>query len=369
MEEVQAPGEAEPLFPDNLPCDARLARQWRRLEDCGTLPSQTFAFHAALAGTMLPDGVLHTVTVHDGDELAAILPLCRRRGWFSRWHAAGAREIFEPVDALYRDGRSAERLADSLARLSRPVRLDRVPVHSHLLPALRRAMKGRGLVVFRPAVPCPTIALEPGDPDPEGRFNAGRRSDFRRARRRAEGLGAVAFEIHEPTSQSFDALFDEAVAVEQRSWKGDAGTALGSDTVKAAFFREFLFRASREGTCRIAFMRIDGQPVAMQLGVEFRRRYWLFKIGFDRDFSRCSPGNLLMLHALGDAASRGLLGIELLGEVEPWIIDVWTRDALACLRIQTYPFNWRGMATFLAEAAIWGWHRLQPGRWRRCEEA
>lgn len=324
------------------------------------------AFHRALADTMLAGRVRHFAVVREKARVVAVLPLCRRKGWLGRWHAAGARQVYEPVDALCRDEAAAQALAGELARLRRPLRLERIPADSPLVSALQGAMKGRGLLVIRPATGCPTItiqpdATDPGAIDPEARFNSGRRSDFRRARRRAEAEGPVTFEMHAPCRESFDALFDEAVEIERRGWKGEAGSALGCDPAKAAFFRDFLGRASSEGACRIAFMRIGGKAVAMQLAVEFQRRYWLFKIGFDTAFARMSPGNLLMLHALADATGRGLLGIELLGEVEPWIMDVWTREATACLRLQTYPFNLHGLVALAVEVTNWLWQR-RPGR-------
>ncbi len=94
------------------------------------------------------------------------------------------------------------------------------------------------------------------------------------------------------------------------------------------------------------------------IAVVFGGRYWLFKIGFDGDYARCSPGNLLMLFAMTDAMERGLGGIELLGEVEPWIIETWTQDAVPCVRLQIYPFNPRGLAVLLVEAIAWAWHHL-----------
>ncbi|WP_132389136.1 GNAT family N-acetyltransferase [Novosphingobium sp. PhB165] len=331
------------------------------MEASARLPSQMLAFYEALVATMLAGCVRRVVAIRESGRPIALLPLCRRPGWFGRWHVAGERQVYEPVDALCRDDAAAAALGQELAWLRRPLRLERVPTDSPLVAALGTAMKGRGLLVVRPATGCPTIAIDSAAPDPEARFNAGRRSDFRRARRRAEAEGEVTFEMHAPSRATFDALFDEAVEIERSGWKGDAGTALGCDPVKAAFFRDFLSRASGEGACRVAFMRIGGKAVAMQLAVEFQRRYWLFKIGFDTAFSRVSPGNLLMLHALADATGRGLLGIELLGEVEPWIMDVWTREAMACVRLQTYPFNLHGLAALAVEAANWLWQR-RPGR-------
>lgn len=353
----QTPVEAGTrLFAHRLPCDERVAQGWRRLEAVGSLPSQTLAFHAALSETMMEGLVVSIMTAGSGDDVAAILPLCRRRGLLTRWHGAGVRQVYEPVDALCASPAAAAQLAGRLSRLWRPLRLDRIPAASPLVPALAAAMKGKGLVVTRPATACPRIVFEPGETEPEQRFNSGRRSDFRRAHRRAEAMGEVSFEMHAPSPETFGGLFDEAVAVEQRGWKGESGSALGCEAVKGAFFRDFLHRMSRDGSCRIAFMRIGGRAVAMHLAVVFQGRYWLFKIGFDGDYARCSPGNLLMLFAMADAMKQGLGGIELLGEVEDWITEAWTQDAIPCVRLQTYPFNLRGLAVLLAEGIVWAWH-------------
>jgi CelD/BcsL family acetyltransferase involved in cellulose biosynthesis len=198
--------------------------------------------------------------------------------------------------------------------------------------------------------------------DPASRFNSGRRSDFRRAARRAGEFGEVSFEMLAPGPDAFDALFDEAIAVEARSWKRAAGTALAVDPAREKFFRAYFRSACEEGLLRIAFMRIDGRAVAMQIALESLGRYWLFKIGFDEEFERGSPGTLLMLHAIGWAAQRGLKSYELLGNVEPWIAQLWTREQRDCVRLRTYPCNPRGAFAFAADALAWLRNRLARGK-------
>jgi GNAT superfamily N-acetyltransferase len=156
-----------------------------------------------------------------------------------------------------------------------------------------------------------------------------------------------------PQPAEFDGLFDEAIAVEARSWKRDAGTALAVDPARERFFRAYFRSASEQGQLRIAFMRIDGRAVAMQIALECLGRYWLFKIGFDEEFERGSPGTLLMLHAIGWAAERGLNSYELLGNVEPWIAQLWTREQRDCVRLRSYPFNPRGALAFAADTLVW----------------
>ena len=293
------------------------------------------------------------------DSVEAMLPLCHGPGPFAPWRMPGAAEVFEPGDAVCRDAAAAAHLAHVLGAESRPIELARIPAASPLIPALKTALKGRGLFSVRPATPSPTIALGPEWCEPESQFNSRRRSDFRRAARKAAEFGEIRCEMLVPTPDEFDALFDEAIAVEAKSWKRAAGTAIACDPVKEAFFRAYLRSACEEGAARVAFLRLDGRVVAMQLAVEWAGRYWLYKIGFDEAYARCSPGTLLMLHALRSAAERGLTGFELMGDSEAWIADLWTREAHDCVRVRTYPYSLAGLAAAARDGVVWGRSRLR----------
>lgn len=335
---------------------------WQRLELDASLPTQAWRFGAALAGTLLgPEQIEVFAATQDG-VIAALLPLCRASNPFARWRMAGARELFEPGDVLGHDYAALTRLADALAAQGRPLVFDRLPARSPLLPLIERAMHGRAWTSVRPAMPSPTIALDLGWRSPEACFNSGRRSDFRRYARRAAEQGAVTYEVVSPSPDTFDALFDEAVAVEFASWKAEAGTAIASERPKEAFFRAFFRDAAEAGLLRIAFLRIDGQAAAMQMALEQGGRFWLFKIGYDERFAKCSPGTLLMLHTLRHAAEAGLTSYELLGEIEPWIAAFWTQDSHPCVKLRTYPANLRGAVAFIADSLTWGLGRLRPKR-------
>ena len=71
-----------------------------------------------------------------------------------------------------------------------------------------------------------------------------------------------------------------------------------------------------------------------------------------------------MLHALGDAAGRGMTAFELMGDAEAWIADLWTRDAHPCWQVRTYPFSPQGAAAWLADAGGWARRRLARQRTR-----
>jgi CelD/BcsL family acetyltransferase involved in cellulose biosynthesis len=339
-----------------------LVRAWQRLESSASLPMQSHAFASALSKTLLAGVHIDVFFIREESGLSALLPLCRGEGAFGRWRMIGAEGVFEPDDALCRTADDARRLAEAIVSDGRALELERVPAGSPLIPALRAAMRGKGWTSVRPWTPTPTIALDARWKDPASCFNSGRRSDFRRAARRAAEHGEVSFEVLAPVPDQFDALFDAAIGVEVRSWKAQSGTAIASCRAKEAFFREFFRSACAQGTLRIAFMRIDGEIVAMQMALESLGRYWLFKIGFDEKYGRCSPGTLLMLHTLGWAAGRELRAYELLGNVEPWIAQFWTDRQHDCVCLRAYPFNLRGAVAFAADAAQWLSKRLVPAK-------
>jgi CelD/BcsL family acetyltransferase involved in cellulose biosynthesis len=195
---------------------------------------------------------------------------------------------------------------------------------------------------------CPYIELDESWADPESRFSSRRRSDFRRARRRAEALGEVTIEVVAPGPDEALALFEEAVAVEGAGWKGEEGTAIAHNERKRTFYREWVAAAAGEGIVRMCFLRIDGRAAAMQLAAESGRRFWLLKIGYDESFARASPGQLLMLHTLAQAAARGLRSYEFLGSVAPWT-QVWTETVRECVSLRAYPAHWRSLPVAVSD--------------------
>lgn len=326
-----------------------LAAEWLPLEAASSLPTQHFIFNQAAAHVFAAPDALRVLGLRRQQRLAAVAPFCRAKSVVPRWELLGAMELFEPADVLCQDAEAADALADALAASGQPMLLPRVPVDAMILPALRRAMRGRGLLVIQASSPAPTLALGPAWLEPESQFNSGRRSDFRRAQRQAEKFGNIEYEVLTPTLDQLDGLLDEAIGVELNSWKRERGTALGVDPEREAFFRTFARGACEKGILRLAFMRVDAKAIGMQIAVQSNNRYWLFKIGHDDAYSKCSPGTLLMLHTLRYAASQGLAAYEMLGSPEPWIATLWTKEETDCVRVRTYPFGARGLLTFVAD--------------------
>jgi CelD/BcsL family acetyltransferase involved in cellulose biosynthesis len=82
------------------------------------------------------------------------------------------------------------------------------------------------------------------------------------------------------------------------------------------------------------------------------------KIGYDAAFARGSPGQLLMLHTIGHAASQGLASYEMLGNTSAWTAE-WTRTLRPFVAVQAYPASWAGAGALCTDA----WRAAQA-RWQ-----
>jgi CelD/BcsL family acetyltransferase involved in cellulose biosynthesis len=268
------------------------------------------------------------------DRPRAVAPLAQPRGRTPRLETLG-RPLWEPVDLLYRDESSLAELVRVLTRLRRPLFLSRLPHEAPTYALVRTAFRD-AFVREHHRAGSPFLRLDDDWLEPEARIDSGRRSDLRRARRRAESHGDVAFEIHSPSADEVAALVDEAVAVEDRSWKGANGTSLARMPLLLDFYRRYARAAAAAGTLRVAFLRIADRAAAMQLAAVRDGAFWLLKMGYDEDYARASPGQLLVLETIRYAAERGLERYEFLGRAEPWT-RVWTSDAHTSASLPIYP--------------------------------
>lgn len=301
---------------------------------------------------------LDVVTAGPEDSPAAVAVLFQPRGGPARLEVPGASMLGEPAGLAYADPEALADLCRGLSRLRLPIVLDRVPADSPIIPALKRAYKGRGAMVCRPATPYPTIPLDASWRDPAQRLSARRRADLRRAGRRAAAIGPVTFEHHAPRPEEVPPLLDEAFRIEMAGWKGRAGTALSLDPERGLFFRRYAAAAAQQGILRLCFLSVGGHCVAMQLAVEHAGRFWLLKTGYDEALGRCSPGNLLLLESIRRSAEAGLVAYEFLGGVEPWT-RVWTQVERPCVTVRAYPASVRGLQQLAADGARYAMRRLR----------
>ncbi len=335
----------------------QLSDCWGALATQSGLPMHHFAWLRAAASSFAADGRMHIVVVGAPPKITAVAPLVRCWNDDRCLELLGVGELYEPMDFLYATPSALDVLTDALAGFRGCLALNRVPAQSGVIAALGRSYRRRGFVFCKAVRGCPWIPLDARWTQPEEQLNAGRRSDLRRARRTAEAIGPVTLDVVRPTPGELGPLLDEAFHVEARSWKGRAGTALASDSVRAPFYRRYAAAACRTGDLLVCFLRIGGRAAAIQVAVICGDRFWLLKIGFDDAFARCSPGTLLMRETVRYAASQGLQAYEFLGVDEPWT-RLWTEHVRPCVSLRAYPATWHGLSGFVTDAGRVARHTL-----------
>lgn len=333
-----------------------LEQGWERLRGPLASPMQSFAWARACVESFHRDHSLSLVVLGELERPLALAPLVRRER--TRPELIGVSELSEPTDFLYSGTEALDVLARALVRLDAPLRLGRVLTGSPLSGALQRAFQRRGLVFTSGLHSCPFIPLDAGWTEPESKLNAGRRSDLRRMRRRAEKLGPVRCEVLSPTPAELEPLLQAALEVEARSWKGRQGTALLRDPSRLSFFQRYARAAAERGELRLCFLWIGERPAAMEFAVETSGSFWILKIGYDEAFASCSPGVLLLVEVIRHAALRGLRTFEFLGGKEPWT-QVWTQHERPTCAIRVYPAGAGGAIALGRDAVSIAGRRLK----------
>jgi CelD/BcsL family acetyltransferase involved in cellulose biosynthesis len=311
-------------------------------------PMLTPAWIRAWAEVYGLDADLEYLVAGDGPALT-VAPLVRSRKGGLRYELGGPDSLIEVTDFLYEDGRHVPAISRALVRSRIPLRFWRIPADSPVVPALTEAYQGRGIVRCQPATGCPTLPLDASWETPETHLDSKGRSNLRRARRIAEGMGEVTTEILSPGPEQVGPLLDEAYRVEAEGWKSREGSPLARDPLLGPFFRRYATAAAETGELRVAFLRIGGRGAAMKLASVTGNRFWLLAMGFSEEFERCSPGTLLFVETLKYAVQSGLRSYEFLGAEEPWV-RTWTQVQRPCVSLRTYPFGARGAIALASDA-------------------
>lgn len=129
-----------------------------------------------------------------------------------------------------------------------------------------------------------------------------KRKEIRRLQKRLGELGTV--ETHRlDNATDLPRWSSDFLKLEASGWKGKEGTALACTPADAAFFRAAC--AAALASDRLHFLRIDldGRPIAMLANFRHGDGAFSFKIAFDEELGRFSPGVLIEianLHAVQD---------------------------------------------------------------------
>lgn len=150
------------------------------------------------------------------------------------------------------------------------------------------------------------------------------RKKLRQDWNRLSAAGEVRVENQRDGLKARDA-FETFLTLEERSWKGETGTALLCNKRDAAFTRQWFAQLAADGSASVALLTIDGRPIAAQVLLYCGSTAYTWKTAFDAEFSKFSPGALLV-----DKVTEELFGesdiceIDSCSTVEGFMAGLWS---------------------------------------------
>jgi len=264
--------------------------------------------------------------------LVGVLPLIRH----GRILASMANDHTPRFDLLAADDGATLELSRALVALGpQRVTLEYLRAGGPGLRSVREAAVSAG---YRPVIRDwerpPFVALE-GDWDAYERSLDGKlRRDLARRRRRLDEEGVVTFDV-EDGAESLDELLKEGFALEPSGWKASAGTAIISRPETREFYTGLARWAAQRGILRLCFLRLDGRPLAFQLGLEDARAYYFVKGGYDPAYARFAPMKLLLRSVVQSTFEDGLARFEFLGPPDPFKLE-WTSTCHDLKRLELF---------------------------------
>jgi CelD/BcsL family acetyltransferase involved in cellulose biosynthesis len=189
-------------------------------------------------------------------------------------------------------------------------------------------------VITRPHLLSPYAGMEYGWNEYKRNLHSHLLRNLRRGRKQLEEKGPLVVEIVSGGAV-LDAQLEEAMQVEASGWKGKLGTAILSRPHTLQFYREMVGWAAERGLLRLYLLRHAGRVLTMCLTLQQHGVCYMLKGGYDEEFKRYSPGNILTEALLEDCASRGIKRVEIYGEAEAYKMN-WATGTNQYLRLEAF---------------------------------
>jgi CelD/BcsL family acetyltransferase involved in cellulose biosynthesis len=169
-------------------------------------------------------------------------------------------------------------------------------------------------------------------------WSRGHRQRMAARLRRLAGLGPVEFQLHAHLPpDEVEACLRRGFQVEDRGWKGAAGTAVLHTPGMFDFFLRQSQWLAAWGQLELALLVCAGRPIAFCYGVSAKGVFHSCKIGYDPAYAELSPGLLLQHHLLEHfAADRRRLAVDYLGPLTEYHRH-WRPEAYAVGRLAVAP--------------------------------
>jgi CelD/BcsL family acetyltransferase involved in cellulose biosynthesis len=305
---------------------ASLAEEWDRLVRAMPRPSP-FMLHGWLHEWLIHYADEAEPAVHvawRGDTLVGALPLVRRRrlglvvlAFAGEPHSALADLMLAPGE----DESTGLRLVDLVAGGSHD--------YSDLF-GLPGASRLAGLAGPRVAlverVEAPVLDLErPWSEIYNEKTSSKKRNLHKRRRRQLQEQGSELEVVVARTVDELLPALEDAFRLHELRWKGRPDGSGFATPAGRRFNRAVVERLGPLGAPRIVLLKLDGRAIAFHYYFALEGTMYVYRLAFDPELSRFSPGLVNTLDAIEAGAEEGLSRVEFLGGDERYKLELADR--------------------------------------------
>lgn len=190
--------------------------------------------------------------------------------------------------------------------------------------------------------------------------------ELRRQENRLADQGALTYHCT-GSEEGLKECAEEFLAIEASGWKGAEATAFNSTESGRRFFHELVEQAAKRGNLQMLSLKLNDRTIASKCNLYTGSKAFAFKIGFDEQFAKYSPGVLLEIENV-----RRFFEQEEAGTMDscadphhPMINRLWKdRKSIQSLLVSTGGLGDIGLSTSpmlrLIKRSIFGRRKLQP---------
>ena len=356
------------------PALAGLRDAWEALFRSGRFePCVSYAWTTALLSHQLRGhDDLWVVLLKRGGRRVGLVPMMRNRHSVAGVSLCTIAPTCERNDThadLLIEGHDAEGIdAFVAAVLATPgpwheFRLARVLASQPLAERLEAAWQRRGCT-FRVSAALPSFFLEL--PESYASYLAARGAKFRNHLKRKEkqlaSSGMVRFTVcrsQEEVAPTYAALLE----VETKSWKHGHGTSIAGQAHQRGFYADLCATAAASGMLHLSMLYLDDRPIAHNLGLVDRGRYFYLKTSYVEAMRPCAPATVARAALIRTLIEEGVREFDFPGEPYEWERQ-WTDSLRHHRKFSLYNRSARSRLLAGGQALRHWISRRKPGEWR-----
>ncbi len=319
------------VFESVQSCSGRL-EDWNAFAgECGDDVSLTYEWHRALEVSQEAQGPVRTLWLSRDGQLKAILPTRVER---TRLRGIPLRQL-SPLGSSYCAHDCLLVCPTSLEALEEALRISKDALASWDVFRFSASENSRVYLDLDAARPAshsrvewtdgrrsPYLALPGTFDDFQRGLSTKRRTAIRSRVKKLKERGEPRLRVITQPGDVGEAM-DIVRGIELASWKQPAGTSITANPYQAVFYDALARGLAEQGWLRLYVLYLGDQPIAHDIGYQYRGRFVSGKTSFVEELRHLQPGFVLRWLILGDLYQHGVREHDFIGDPDPYKLH-WT---------------------------------------------